>query len=64
MKKIIQILTFLCVFNIYADVPYDTIYVQPITATKAYLGEFGTATLQIDDAGGDGFITKHNKPNK
>lgn len=36
----------------------DTIYTENITATKAYLGEYGSVTLEIDDAGEDGQITK------
>lgn len=36
----------------------DVIYVQPIIATKAFQGTFGTATLQIRDANEDGQITK------
>jgi hypothetical protein len=42
----------------YAQVPNDTIYTENITATKAYLGEYGSVTLEIDDAGDDGQITK------
>ena len=42
----------------YAQVPNDTIYTQPITATKAFDGNFGSAMLQIDDAGDDGEITR------
>lgn len=36
----------------------QTIFTQPITATTAYLGGFGSVTLQIDDAHNDGLITK------
>lgn len=43
---------------LYFTVNAQTIFTQPITATKAHLGVFGTANLQIDDAGGDGKITK------
>jgi hypothetical protein len=42
----------------YAQVPNDTIYTQPITATKAFNGNFGSAMLQIDDAGDDSVITR------
>ena len=34
------------------------IFTEPITASKSFLGQFGTATLEIDDAGNDSFITK------
>lgn len=55
MKLYIKLLVFLYAININAQ--NNTIFVQPITATKSYQDIFGTATLQIDDAGNDGLIT-------
>jgi hypothetical protein len=55
MKTYIKLLIFLCSINLIAQ--NNTIFVQPITATKPYQGVFGSATLQIDDAGSDGLIT-------
>jgi hypothetical protein len=55
MKTYIKLLIFLCSINLIAQ--NNTIFVQPITATKPYQGVFGSATLQIDDAGNDGLIT-------
>ena len=54
---ITYILLFIGLYS-HSQVPIDTIYIQPITATKAFNGVFGTAMLQIDDAGDDGLITK------
>jgi hypothetical protein len=55
MKLYIKLLVFLYTISINAQ--NDTIFVQPITATKAYQGIFGSTMLQIDDAGNDGLIT-------
>lgn len=55
MKLYIKLLVFLYAININAQ--NNTIFVQPITASKSYQDIFGTATLQIDDAGNDGLIT-------
>lgn len=44
-----------CVFQSHTQ---GMIFTENITATKAHLGQFGSATLQIDDAGNDGLITK------
>ncbi len=44
--------------NLSAQMQNDTIFVQPITATKSFQGVFGNAMLQIDDAGNDCLITK------
>lgn len=53
---IIQIITIcFCVFQVNAQ---NMIFTQDITASRAFNGVFGTATLQIDDAGNDGLITK------
>jgi len=58
MKNFITyILLFFGLFG-YAQVPNDTIYLQPITATKTFNGVLGSAILQIDDAGDDGIITR------
>lgn len=60
MKKYIQLIILLIIANSYAQnpVPFDTIYSKQITATKAHLGQYGKVTLEIDDAGRDGLITK------
>ena len=60
MKKYVQLIILLIVANSYAQnpVPFDIIYTQEITATKFHLGQRGKVTLQIDDAGHDGLITK------
>jgi hypothetical protein len=60
MKTYIQLIIFFVVANSYAQnsVPFDTIYSKQITATKAHLGQFGKVTLQIDDSGHDGLITR------
>lgn len=54
MKTLIKLIILIFTINISAQ---DEIFVQPITATKAYQGAFGSATIQIDDAGNDGLIT-------
>jgi len=54
MKNIILLLIIAFGFQMNAQ----TIYTQPITATKAYQSVYGTATIQIDDAGSDGLLTK------
>jgi hypothetical protein len=54
MKHIILLLIIAFSFQLNAQ----TIYTDSITATKAYLGIYGKATIQIDDAGNDGLITK------
>lgn len=60
MKLYIKIILLFLAFNTYSqnNIPFDTIYVQSITATEVHLGQFGSATLQIDDAGEDGLITR------
>lgn len=56
MRNLITIITLLfCVF--YSN-SQNIIFTQDITASRAYDGVFGSATLQIDDAGNDGMITK------
>ncbi|WP_207759841.1 hypothetical protein [Flavobacterium cyanobacteriorum] len=44
-----------CTFQIDAQ---NIIFTQNITASRAFDGVFGSATLQIDDAGNDGMITR------
>lgn len=60
MKKYVQLIILLIVANSYAQnpVPFDIIYTQEITATKFHLGQRGKVTLEIDDAGRDGLITR------
>ncbi|TXD81043.1 hypothetical protein ESY86_19505 [Subsaximicrobium wynnwilliamsii] len=58
MKTYIKLFLLIIGVNAYSQTLIDTIYQQPITATKAFQGQFGSATLQIDDAGSDGLITK------
>jgi hypothetical protein len=55
MKKYIKLLVFLYAINVNAQ--NNEIFTQPIPATKSYQGIFGSATLQIDDAGNDGLLT-------
>lgn len=52
---IITTIIILCSAQSYAQ---GMIFTENITATKVHLGQFGAATLQIDDAGNDGLITK------
>ena len=54
MRTFIKLLILIYTINISAQ---NEIFVQPITATKSYQGVFGSATIQIDDAGSDGLIT-------
>lgn len=49
------IILIFCAFQAYTQ---GMIFTENITATKAHLGQFGSGTLQIDDAGNDGLITK------
>lgn len=60
MKTFIRQIIIVIGINTYAQnpIPFDTIYIQKITATTLHLGQYGRATLQIDDAGDDGFIIK------
>lgn len=57
MKNYINtaLLLFNCIFCINAQ---NVIFTKDITASKAFNGVFGSATLQIDDAGNDGMITR------
>ncbi|MFY0484107.1 hypothetical protein ACI6PS_16030, partial [Flavobacterium sp. PLA-1-15] len=55
MKHLIKIFVCFFLMNTYAQT--DEIFIQTINATKDYQGIFGSATLQIDDAGSDGAIT-------
>jgi len=54
MRTFIKLLILIYTINISAQ---NEIFVQPIPATKSYQGVFGSATIQIDDAGSDGLIT-------
>ncbi|WP_019038468.1 T9SS type A sorting domain-containing protein [Psychroflexus tropicus] len=58
MKNFITYILLLFGLFGYTQVPNDTIYLQPITATKAFNGVLGSAILQIDDARDDGVITR------
>ena len=58
MKNNIQLLILLLGFNAIAQITDNRIYSQPFPATQMYLGQFGKATLEIDDARSDGLITK------
>lgn len=60
MKTYIKLIFLLILANSFAqnNVPIDIIYTQEITATKSHLGQRGKVTLQIDDAGRDGLITR------
>ncbi|WP_019037536.1 hypothetical protein [Psychroflexus tropicus] len=54
MKNYITLMILcICIFQINAQ-----IFTQDITASRAFDGVFGSATLQIDDAGNDGMITR------
>lgn len=57
MKNYINtaLLLFNCIFCINAQ---NVIFTKDITASKAFNGVFGSAILQIDDAGNDGMITR------
>lgn len=56
MKLYIKLL--LLIYTINSSAQNDIYVVPPITATKSYQGAFGSATIQIDDAGSDELITK------
>lgn len=60
MKTYIQLIILFIIANSFGQnpVPFDTIYNQNIMATKSHLGQYGKVTLQIDDAGRDGLITR------
>lgn len=57
MKNYIKIITTLSVFAFQLNAQ-NMIFTQDITASRAFNGVFGSATLQIDDAGNDGMITR------
>lgn len=52
---IITVTIILCTLQFNAQ---GMIFTENITATKSYAGVFGTASIQIDDAGNDGMITR------
>nr|WP_315148769.1 T9SS type A sorting domain-containing protein [uncultured Flavobacterium sp.] len=58
MKNNIQLLILLLGFNAIAQITDNRFYSQPFPGTQMYLGQFGKATLEIDDARSDGLITK------